>query len=394
VPFKVTSYHRNLFAVIVTMAGATFSYSFSYPLLSLIMERHGFDSTLIGLNTASEALAIFVIAPFAPALLRRFGTSGLMFGAIGLRLVSFLSLPLVPDPIYWFFLRFVMGGAASVMWIVSEAWINEVVPEHTRGRVLAVYTMAVAGGYALGPLALAQTGSEGWLPFVAASAILVGAMLAALAAHGHAPRLDGARSAALPTYFLLAPLAMLCCLVVSGIDIILVTFLPIYGPNLNLNAERALYLLTVLGIGGIVLQYPIGWLADRMDRRALTLIIATILLGGGTALPFVLSRPPLDLVFMFVFGGLIASLYTLGNILMGERFRGGDLAAASTVFAAMWALGALIGPPAGGLALDAAPIYGIPAAMTLMVLPIIPVALVTIMRRARARAIPNPADLP
>lgn len=393
-PLKITPYHRNLFAVIVTMTGATFSYSFSYPLLSLIMERRGLDSTLIGLNTASEALAIFVIAPFAPALLKRFGTSGLMIGAVGLRLASFMMLPLVPDPYYWFFLRFVMGGAASVMWIVSEAWINEIVPEHTRGRVLAMYTMAVAGGYALGPLALAQTGSEGWLPFIAASVILSGALLAALAAHGHAPRLDGARSASLPTYFLLAPLAMVCCLVVSGIDIILVTFLPIYGPNLNLSAERALYLLTVLGIGGILMQYPVGWLADRMDRRVLTLIIATILLGGGAAVPFVLPLAPLDLVFMFVLGGLIASLYTLGNILMGERFRGGDLAAASTVFAVMWALGALVGPPVGGLALDAAPIYGLPAAMTLMALAIIPVALGTIMRRARTRAIPNPVDLP
>ena len=393
-PFRIAPYHRNLIAVIVTMAGATFSYSFTFPLLSLMMERRGFDSTLIGLNTAAEAVAIFAVAPLAPMLLRRLGTSGLMLGAIALRLASFLALPLLPDPSYWFILRFVMGGAASLMWIVSEAWINEVVPEHTRGRILALYTMAVAGGYALGPFVLAQTGSEGWLPFLTAAAIMTGAIAATLAAHGHAPRLDGNRSAALPAYFLLAPLVMLCCFVVSAVDIIFVTFLPIYGPNLGLEADRALYLLTVLGIGGIVLQYPIGWLADRMDRRVLTLIIAAILLGGGAALPFVLSRPPIDLAFMFVLGGLVSALYTMGNILMGERFRGGDLAAASTLFAVMWSLGSLIGPPSGGLALDIAPIYGLPAAMTLMVLPIIPVALGTIMRRAKARAIPNPADSP
>jgi MFS family permease len=379
----MTPYRRNLFAVIATMAGVTFSHSLAFPLLSLLMQRHGFDSALIGLNTSIEALAVLAVAPFAPALLRRFGTSGLMLGAIALRLASFLVLPLLPDPTLWFVPRFFMGAGASLIWIVSEAWINEVVAERVRGRVLAAYSMAVAAGYALGPLALAQIGAQGWTPFLAGAAVLGLAMLTTLVAHGHAPRLDGARGAALPAYFRLAPLVMLCCFTVSALDNTLVTFLPLYGPNLGLPAKRALYLLTVLGLGGIALQYPVGWLADRMDRRLLTLAIAGAMFCAGLALPQALSRAPLDLVFMFVLGGLIGSLYTMGNVLMGERFRGGDLAAASTLFAVMWSLGGLAGPPSGGLGLDLAPVYGLPAAICLLVLPILPLAAGAYLRHRR-----------
>ncbi len=380
---QLTPYRRNLFAVIVTMAAVTFSYSFAFPLLSLLMERRGFDSALIGLNTSVEALAVFAAAPFAPALLGRFGTSGLMLGAIALRLAGFLVLPLLPDAAFWFIPRFLMGVGASLMWIISEAWINEVVADRVRGRVLAVYSMAVAAGYALGPLALAQFGTEGLTPFLAGAAVLGLALLATLVAHGHAPRLDSPRGASLPAYFRLAPLVMLCCFVVSALDNVLVTFLPVYGPNIGVSAERALYLLTVLGLGGIVLQYPFGWLADRMNRRLLALGLATAMFCAGLALPVALGRAPLDLAFMFVLGGLIGSLYTIGNILMGERFRGGDLAAASTLFAVMWSLGAVIGPPSGGLGLDLAPVHGLPAAICLMVFPILPVAALTYLRHRR-----------
>ena len=60
----LTPYRRNLFAVIVAMTGATFSYSISYPLIGPMLERRGYDSTSIGLNTAVEAVSIFAVAAY------------------------------------------------------------------------------------------------------------------------------------------------------------------------------------------------------------------------------------------------------------------------------------------------------------------------------------------
>jgi len=380
----LSPYRRNLIAVMVTMAGATFSYSFILPLLSLILEQQGTSGILIGLSVASEAVSVFLIAPFAPRLLGRLGPVRTMLLAIAMRLVTFLLLPVFPNVWAWFPLRLVGGAGAGLMWIVSEAWINETVDDRSRGRMLALYTTALAGGYALGPLVLAQTGSAGWPPFLAGAVIMLASAGATLVASGAAPALGGTASARLLSFFWLAPLVMMCCFVAAAADTTMVSLLPLYGPSVGLAPSEALYLLTVMGIGGIVLQYPFGWLADRMDRRRLTVIIALLMLGCSLTMPWTLPQAPANLIFAFVLGGLIGAIYTMGNVLMGERFRGADLATASTLYAVMWNLATLVGPPLGGLGMDLSPGLGLPLAIALMVASILPFAIPAALRRRRA----------
>jgi MFS family permease len=379
-PRALTPYRRNLIAIMVTMTGATLSYSFVLPLLSLVLERQGTSNTLIGLSVASEAVAVFLVAPFAPRLLVRLGPVKTMMLAVAVRLVSFLLLPVFPNVWAWFPLRMIGGAGASLMWIVSEAWINQTVEDHSRGRILSIYSIAVSLGYAFGPLVLAQTGSEGWTPFIVGGAIALAAASCTMLASGVAPAMSGSISARLPGYFLLAPLVMMCCFVTSAVDNILVALLPVYGNGVGLASGDALYLLTAVGIGGIVLQYPFGWLADRMDRRRLTLIIALFMLLCTLVMPWALPVAPYNAVLAFLLGGAIGALYTMGNVLLGERFRGADLAAASTLFAVMWNIGTLLGPAIGGLGLDLSAEYGLPLALSLMVASILPFAMQAALR--------------
>lgn len=393
-PPLLTPYRRNLIAVVVTMAGATFSYGFTFPLLSLLLEQRGVDSTVIGINTAMEAVMVFAVAPFAPLLFRRYSASTLMLFAVGTRLALFLLLPVLPGLAAWFVLRALMGAAGSLMWMVSEAWINEVVGEHTRGRVLSLYSMATAAGFAAGPLALAATGTDGWLPFAVGAAVLLGAGLTVLLAAGHVPSLAGDASAPLVAFLRLAPLAMLCCFATSALDTTLVAFLPLYAGGIGADETRALYLLTIMGAGGILLVYPFGWLADRINRATLTLAVVVMLIAGTLSIPAAMRFPPTDLLLFFAVGGLLGALYTMANVHMGERFRGADLAAASTMFAVMWGVGALLGPPVGGLGLDLLPRYGLPLALVAMVAVALPVALRRALRKppdgAAARSITEP----
>lgn len=385
----LSPYRRNLIAVMATMTAATLSFSFVLPLLSLVLERQGVSSTLIGLSTAAEAVAVFAIAPFAPRVLIRLGPVQTMVLAVGIKLATFLLLPVFPNVWAWFPLRMLGGAGASLMWVVSEAWINQTVDDRTRGRVLSLYSMALSLGYAVGPMVLAWTGSEGWTPFVAGAAIMAFSVSGTLVASGVAPTLGGTASARLRGYFRLAPLVMMCCFVASATDNMLVSLLPVYGANAGMAPTDVLYLLTVVGIGGIVLQFPFGWLADRMDRRRLTLVIALLMLLCSLALPWALPRAPYNLIFAFIFGGFIGAIYTMGNILMGERFRGADLAAASTFFVIMWNLGTLIGPPIGGIGLDLSPSLGLPLALTLMVASVLPFAIPAALRTRRPLAAPS-----
>lgn len=372
----------NLLAVTAAMAVTALIYGLTVPLLSLVLHQRGVSSTLIGMSTAVQSLAIVVVAPLLPRLLGTIGPAPLMLGAVLVSLCTFLLLPVFDDVYAWFPLRFTIGAAGSCLWTCGEAWVNQLAQERTRGRVVAAYSMAVAGGFALGPLVLGATGSRGWLPFAVSAGIIALSALPLLAVAGIAPRLSGVPSARLPRFLQLAPVAMLQCLVFAMADGVLLTFLPLYGLSLGLGEVDSLSLITLLGLGGIACQLPVGWLADHVDRHLLAAAGVALVVLGACGMPLVLATPPWNGVYMFVFGGVLGGLYTLALVLLGERFRGADLASASALFAVMWGTGATIGPPLGGLAVRLFASHGVPVVLALMFLLYLPVPLLVRRRTA------------
>ncbi len=354
---------RNLVAVMASLAVASLIHGLTLPLLSLVLNKAGVDPTLIGLSAAAQYLSVFVVAPFTARLLGSVGPVKLMLWSTLSTAVLFIMLPLYIDFLAWFVLRFLIGIALSFLWISGEALINHVAEEHTRGRVVAVYTMVAAGGFALGPIVLTLTGSDGWLPFVIATVLMALAAGPMWLVTDDAPRIEGRPSASLPRYVLLAPVSMFVYLAFSAADSLLLTLLPLYALQAGLSEAVGVSLLTVMAVGAIACQPPVGWLADRFDRRLLTVALLLLLLASSTSLPFVIESTPYNAVFMFMFGGGLGGLYTVSMVLLGERFKGGDLSAAATVFSTMFCLGAMISPAIGGFGLERLGGHGVPVVL-------------------------------
>ena len=145
-PLSPVDRRRNLIAVTAAMAATSLIYGLSVPLLSLILQERGIGGTLIGSQAAVQSLAILLISPLLPNYMSKIGPAILMLAAILVSLVAFLLLPFFPSMLAWFVLRFTIGAAGSVLWVCGEAWINQVAEDSTRGRVIAIYSMAVAAG--------------------------------------------------------------------------------------------------------------------------------------------------------------------------------------------------------------------------------------------------------
>ena len=127
----------------------------------------------------------------------------------------------------------------------------------------------------------------------------------------------------------------------------------------------AALILTAVGLGGIALQWPIGWLADHVDRRKVLLFCAA---GGGAGallLPLMVSEGSAFWIMLFLWGGLFAGVYTVSMALVGQRFRGAELVTASAAFGLLWGLGGLAGPSLGGFAMDLWDPDGLPAVLFL-----------------------------
>jgi len=372
-PLSPADRRKNLIAVTAAMATTSLIYGLSVPLLSLILEDRGASGTLIGAQAAVQSLAILLMSPFLPRYMSKLGPAVLMLGAILVSLAAFMLLAVFPSIAAWYVLRFILGAAAAVLWVCGEAWINQISEDASRGRTVAMYGMAVSAGFAIGPAVLSMTGTRGLAPFMVSASIMLLSALPLLTVLRSSPRLAGERTGPLLGYFRLAPVAMLLGALFAAADGMLISFLPLYGQNVGLSETAGLYLITFFGLGGIVGQLPVGWLADHMDRMLLAAVCTSLIVLTTLVMPFAISIAHWNMFYMLILGAIWSSIYTIALVIIGERFRGADLAAASALFGVMWGLGTVVGPQLGGFAYDQFPPHGVPlvlAALTALLLPL------------------------
>jgi MFS family permease len=343
---------RSLIAILTSAGIAGLTFGLSIPLVSLVLESRGVPATWIGFNQAAAALAILAVSPFVPTVLQRFGVLGAMYVAVAGIVVIFLIMPLWIDPWFWVLLRFLMGACVAIHWITSETWILTIARKESRGRTVAIYTTILAGGFACGPLLIRFIGIEGTTPFVVCAALLTVSAVPLILAYGRTPKFPPHTGLPLRRMFQIAPLVLLAAVLAGFTDMSLLALLPVYGIRMGLDQGTAVIMLTIMLLGNLALQWPLGWLADHWDRRRLLLLCAALFVVGPVLMPVVIHTSVWLWTLLVLWGAASLGVYTLGLTLLGERFTGGDLARANAAFVAFYEIGSLTGPPLGGVGMD------------------------------------------
>jgi len=345
---------RSLAGGIAAMAVVNLVYGITFPLLALVLDAQGVSKTLIGMSTMVQAVAVIVIAPWTPGLLSRVPPSRLMQVVTLLLATLFIVAGLFPNVWFWFPLRFVIGALTALLWISSEALINDLAEERWRGRIIGLYASVGAAGFALGPLLLILTGSAGMLPFVATSSLILCAGIPLFIVHHRTMSRHAAHPGGLWQVFWLAPAIMLANVAYAAAAESLLTFFPIFGISQGLGENFSLFLMTIMGLGAMILVMPMSWLADHVDRMGMLAVCVALTMVGLLLMPAMIQTGWWAGAYAFVFGGIEGMIYTLGVVLVGERFKGALLAAATTLFTACWGAGTVLGPLVVGLGMDLA----------------------------------------
>ncbi len=324
----------------------------SLPLLSLILERNGVSGTMNGLNAAFGAIAMLAFTPLIPALAARMGTVRFLIACYIVAAVSLIGFRATNDLVLWFALRFSLNCALQGLFLVSEVWINQIATDAVRGRLVAIYGSLVSAGFAIGPIIIQFLGTTGWAPFLAGAAMITAAMIPLVMARRIVPPVEHAGARAMFGFVLHSPSAAAAGLAYGAIEICLASFLTVYAVRLGSPETAATLLLAAWGLGNMVLQPPIGWLADKIDRRHVLLLCGAVALAGAALLPVTQGAGWAGLGLAFVWGGFIAGLYSTGLAHLGSNFQGSNLAAANAAFSILYAIGTFFGPGLGGVAID------------------------------------------
>lgn len=345
--------------------GVGLTFGFQPPLIALVLSRAGNASSAIGAVTAASLVAVILLGPVYPVIISRLGLKHSVIGGTACAALILLLMPLTSSVPVWMILRLLTGCVLGLGWIASEIWLNRASGSDARGTVMGWYGTVFSIGTVAGPSLLEFTGTRGWQPFMVGAVGLVLTLLPLSFLENESSGGEGSASpATLARAAVAAPLVMLAALVAGLVESADLTLLPLFGLRWGFDERTALLLLAVFMAGNVVLQVPIGLLADRWGRRLL-LGVCAVLSGLGPLLlqPF-FGTPFLLWPLLFLWGGTLYAFYSLGVALLGAEFPAAQLPMANTVFVMVYCLGGVIGPSVGGFALDRWPHHGLPVLLS------------------------------
>ena len=324
----------------------------------LIMLGNGMHFTLIGLRGGIEGfsaaeLAIVTSGYFmgflsgaraTPYLIRRVGHVR-VFAALGSFMsAGLIAFPLFADPWFWTVLRLIVGFCMSGIYVAAESWLNNAATNKTRGKVLSAYMIAQTLGIigAQGLLTLGDAGTSAL--FIGASILVSVSFAPILLSATPVPAVEVARPMPLRDLFRGSPLGTVGIFLLGGIYAAQSGMGAVFGTQIGLTATQIALFIAMLFAGALVLQYPIGWLSDQMDRRKL--IFGAAVLGAvSCALGWVAQDGlwPLMMAAFFA-GGVTTPLYALFLAYTNDALAAEDMPAASGGLVFTFGLGAIVGP--------------------------------------------------
>ena len=336
------------FAVLASILSVGLALGVSMPLVSLRLEAWGYGTFAIGVMAAMPAVGVLLGASVASRLAARFGTAGSMRLCLWGGALSIGLLALWPNYAVWLLLRLCIGIVLTIVFILGESWINQLVIEQWRGRLVALYGSCYALSQLSGPLLLGAIGTQADYGFWLGAGLLVVSPLL-LFGRGGAPSAEAGHVSLgdLLGFCRNLPVIAWAIALFAAFEALILTLLPVYCLRQGFTAQTALYMVSTVVVGDALLQLPIGALADRMSRKLLFSGCALALLLSSLAIPL-LIHTVLIWPLWVLFGASAGGLFTLSLVLIGERFRDDALVRANAHVAQLWGIGCLIGPLAAG----------------------------------------------
>ena len=351
-----TRWSNTTIAILGAIACATIfalTIGLTFPLLSFVLQTQGYSDAAIGFSAAMTPLGVLVASPVYPRIIRRFGDWQVVAVCLVATGLVILMMGLWANFAVFLLLRFLLGVFDSGVFIISETWINQLASTRSRGRIVGLYATSLSTGFGLGPLILAWTGSESFLPFAIGSACCALALVVVLAVRRASPGMHRKQASSSFSFLRLAPTLLVAIAVFAFWDAAVLALFPIYGMSFGMTASFASLALAVCILGNTLLQFPIGWLADLTSRRAVLILCCCVAVGGALLLPVISDAKAVLLPVLFVWGAAAGGVYTMAMTELGDRFSGSDLVAGNAAFAVAYGVGGLVGGPSIGGAMHA-----------------------------------------
>ena len=327
--------------------------------IALIMLGNGLQNTLLGVRATLEGFGTAVTglvmtayfvgflagSVIVPRLLANVGHVRVFAALASLASGAALVHTVFVTPPTWGLVRVVTGFCFAGLYVVAESWINEAATNKTRGQLLSVYMIMVLGGTGSGQLLMNLSDPLSFELFVLVSVLISFALIPITLSVGRAPPFEAPESIGVRALFRASPLGVAGAFLIGIAHSALYAMGPVFATEIGLDIERIALFIAVALFGGLVLQWPIGWLSDRFDRRRVIVAVAWVAAGassvggaGGT------GSYTLLIAATAVLGGMSMPLYSLCGAHTNDHLTPRQIVAASATLVLVGGFGLTLGP--------------------------------------------------
>ncbi|MBM1631417.1 MFS transporter [Sulfitobacter mediterraneus] len=228
----------------------------------------GFSRQEIGMLGSAHFFGFFIGCWWAPRLMGSVGHSRAFAAFTATGAIGLMAHMVIIDAYAWAVMRVASGLCVAGCYTVIEAWLQSKVTNETRGRAMGIYrvvdmTGSLGAQMIIGILAPASYISYNLLAMGCCAALLPLTLTKVQQPETpESPRLRPMLAVAR------SPLAAAGVVVAALSSASFRMVGPIYGQEVGLSAGQIAWFLSAFVLGGALAQFPIGWLADKYDRRA------------------------------------------------------------------------------------------------------------------------------
>ena len=340
----------------------------AWPLLlgmGVLMLGAGLQSTLLGVRASIEDFPTSVIGVVmsayyvgyllgtiaAPQLIRKVGHIRVFAALAAVASAATLLQAVFVHPLPWAVMRLMTGFCFAGIYVVAESWLNERATRANRARLLAVYMVVLYVGLGAAQFLLVLSNPRSASPFMLVSALISLAMVPIVLSAQPTPAVVVPRSVRYRDLYRNSPLGVVAVTVAGVITSIFFSIGPVYARLMGLDTAGIATFMAASIFAGVATQYPIGTLADRMDRRAVIAGVCAVATLVAACITVFADMPrPLFVVLSALFTGVVLTIYSLGISHVNDRLEPAQMVAASSALLLMNGTSAILGPVlAGGL---------------------------------------------
>ncbi|AUX74846.1 MULTISPECIES: MFS transporter [Sinorhizobium] len=335
----------SIASIVTSMTAVAIGNGMMLAYVPFVLTRSAAPEWVPGAAVTAIAFGGLIGCVMAGPLIRRVGHARAFSCSMALVILAAVLISLGVHPLLWIFARALYGAAANTNFIITQSWLNHASDNHWRGKAMALFYMAYVIGLGAGAWLFGRIPVDGNIAPIVTIFFTALAILPIGLTRLPTPPAPAKVSIDIAMAWRSSPVALIGVLASGGLSMLVQGFTPIYAAANAMSQEDVATLMFVMQFGLLLIQYPMGSLSDRIDRRIVLIATCGLIVAAGLAALVVSfeSLPLLMLVFA-LFAGAVETVYSIANAHANDRTDPADYVPLASTMLVAWSAAATLVP--------------------------------------------------